>query len=71
MYWEAVERSGRVENFPNGSEPTVELKIARLRPTATIPGSPFVDHDGALNPGGKSFIFPGSLGFRNCAEDFD
>jgi hypothetical protein len=26
------EKSGRVENFPNGLEPTVELKIRRLGP---------------------------------------
>jgi hypothetical protein len=29
------------------------------------------DNDGALNTGGKPFIFQQGLGFQNCAEDFD
>jgi len=34
--WKAVQESGRVKNFPNGSEPTVELKIRRY-PVAGYP----------------------------------
>jgi hypothetical protein len=40
-------------------------------PHASDTALAFTDNDGALNTSGKPFIFQESLGFRNCAEDFD
>jgi len=70
--WQPFEKYSRVENFPNGSEPAVELKIRRASATsATTPGRPFLDNFRIVDRPGvarRSCLLCFSV-FRYCMVD--